>query len=78
MRLDQQHNRQWPAQAAPDSGTEGNGLSVVNTTITNQDSDASEALLPPPRSRFGSAKTWATRAPLMPALIFLVIVVSPA
>jgi len=49
-------------------------MSVVNTTVTDQDSGASEALLPPPRSRFGTAKTWATRAPLMPALIFLIIV----
>ncbi len=52
-------------------------MSAVGSTLTTDEGGPSEALKAPPRprsSRFGTAKDWATRAPLLPALIFMIVV----
>jgi sorbitol/mannitol transport system permease protein len=47
---------------------------TVRSTITTDEGGPSKGLKPRPVSRFGTARDWATRAPLLPALIFMIIV----
>ena len=51
-------------------------MSAVSSTLTTEgEGGPSEALKPRPSTgRFGGAKGWATRAPLLPALIFMIII----